>query len=102
MRVHSTYFFLLGITFQEVKHVKSQEYYTKEVTFKGQRNVVEIYIKETRRKEFVERKWQNYILVCLDLVDTEGNSIKLEPSAEDVLDRLELLRDCWLQLAAGL
>ena len=40
--------------------------------------------------------------IGLKLVDKDKNEIKRELSAEEIVERWELLRDCWLQLAAGL
>ena len=84
-----------------VKQVTSLLCYTKEVALDGRQELVEVGITEMRMKEIKENQWRHCMEVGLKLVDKENDN-KKELSAEEIVERWELLRDCWLQLAAGL
>jgi hypothetical protein len=87
-----------------VKQVTSALYYAKEVELKsGKVELLEVTIKEMRIKEVVEREWHHCLEVDLQLVNMIDNRddgmMKRELDAEDIVDRLELLQDSWLELA---
>jgi hypothetical protein len=90
---------LLGIRLDMVKQVTSALYYAKEVQLKnGRVELLEVTVKEMRIKKVVEREWHRCVEVDLQLVNM-AEAMKRELEAEDIVDRLELLRDSWLQLA---
>ena len=79
----------------------SWQSYTKEVSFKGNQEMVELHITELKMKDMLENQWRNCIQAGLKLVDKD-KGIKREQSAEEIVERWQLLRDCWKQLAADL
>ena len=93
--------FCSGIQFIIVKQVNSLLWYTKQLVLDGRQELVEVGIIDMRMKELNEKKWRHCREVGLKLVDKDKDS-KRELSAEEIVERWELLRDCWLQLAAGL
>ena len=80
-----------------MKQVTSLLCFTKKVNLKGRQELVELGITEMRMKEGENRQWRLCMEVGLKIVDKD---IKREQSAEEIVERWELLRDCWLQLAA--
>ena len=88
-----------------VKHVTSLLRYAKEVELKnGRVELVEVSIKQMRMKDIVEREWRTCLEIDLELVNTDGvdHQDHEQMSAEELVERWELLRDSWLQLAEGL
>ena len=88
-----------------VKHVTSLLRYAKEVELKnGRVELVEVSIKQMRMKDIVEREWRTCLEIDLKLVDTDGVDHQDQKllSAEELVERWELLRDSWLQLEKGL
>ena len=88
-----------------VKHVTSLLRYAKEVELKnGRVELVEVSIKQMRMKDIVEREWRTCLEIDLKLVDTDGVDHQDQKllSGEEIVERWELLRDSWLQLAKGL
>ena len=92
---------LLGVKFSMVKQVMSWQCYAKKVSFKGNQEMVELHITELKMKDMLENQWRNCIQAGLKLVDKD-KGIKREQSAEEIVERWQLLRDCWQQLAADL
>ena len=84
-----------------MKQVNSLLCYTKQLVLDGRQELVEMGIIDMRMKELNEKKWRHGMEVGLKLVDKDKDS-KRELSAEEIVDRMELLRDCWLQLSAGI
>jgi hypothetical protein len=81
-----------------IKQVTSALYYVKEVKMKnGQVELVEVAIKEMRMKRFIEKEWNSCLEVDLKVVDMDEKTREL--TAEEIVERWELLRDCWQQLA---
>ena len=91
-----------GVQFSEEQQVMSWQSYTKEVSFKGNQEMVELHITELKMKDVVKNQWCHCMEIGLKLVEKDKKDIKRELSAEEIVERWELLRDCWLQLAAGL
>ena len=88
-----------------VKQVTSLLCYAKEVELKnGRVELVEVSIRQMRMKDIVEREWRTCLEIDLKLVDTDGVDHQDQKllSAEELVDRWELLRDSWLQLEKGL
>ena len=81
-----------------VKQVKEKLCYIKEVELNGELELVEVSLTDMRKREAALNTWCDSMEVSLKLLDIE----KKELSAEDIVDRWELLRDCWLELAEGL
>ena len=81
-----------------VKQVKEKLCYIKEVELNGELELVEVSLTDMRKREAALNTWCDSMEVGLKLLDIE----KKELSAEDIVDRWELLRDCWLELAEGL
>ena len=91
-----------GVTFSMAKQVMSWQCYTKEVSFKGTEEMVELHITELMMKDdMLKNQWRHCIEIRLKLVEKDKKDIKRELSAEGIVERWELLRDCWLQLAAA-
>ena len=84
-----------------VKNVVSCCYYAKEVEFNGRQELLEVCLSEMKMKEIVQKEWRHCLEVELQLVDMDGEQSK-ELSPEEVVARVELLRDSWLQIADGL
>jgi hypothetical protein len=61
--------------------------------------LVEVVIKEMRMNKVVEREWYSCLEVDLKVVDLDEDEKKRKQTAEEIVERWELLRDCWLQLA---
>jgi hypothetical protein len=103
-----------------VKQVTRYRCYAKQVILaNGQPALVEVGISQVRDKRQLEPGWRDSLLVNLNLAycgvkggdcgggggggsggatyDSNKNVTGL--SAEEIVDRWELLRDCWLQLA---
>ena len=80
----------------------SRQSYTKMVSFQGTEEMIGLRITELKMKDMVKNQWCHCMEIGLKLVDKDKNEIKRELSAEEIVERWELLRDCWLQLAAGL
>ena len=93
---------LLGVKFSMVKQVMSWQCYAKKVSFKGNQEMVELHLTELMMKDVLENQWRRCMEIGLKLVEKDKKDIKRELSAEEIVERWELLRDCWLQLAAGL
>jgi hypothetical protein len=92
--------FQTGIKLTTIKQVTSALYYAKEVEMKnGKVELVEVTIKEIRMKEIVDKEWRSCLEVDLKVVDMEENEEKRELTAVEIVERWELLRDCWHQLA---
>ena len=81
-----------------VKQVKEKLCYIKEVELNGELELVEVSLTDMRKREAALNTWCDSMEVSLKLLDIE----KKELSAEDIVNRWELLRDCWLELAEGL
>jgi hypothetical protein len=91
---------IVGFKLKIIKQVTSALYYAKEVERKnGMVELVEVTIKEMRMKEIVDREWRSCLEVDLKVVDMEENEEKRELTALEIVERWELLRDCWSQLA---
>ena len=82
--------------------MKSVSYYGKEVELNGQQELVEVSLSETRMKAVEEQEWSTFLKVHLKLVDMEDEEALKQLSGEEMVQRFELLRDCWLELADGL
>jgi hypothetical protein len=84
-----------------VKEVTSRTYYAKEVDMNGRQELVEVCLNTTRIKELVQEAWRHCLEVDLKLVNLESMEEE-DLTGEELLQRFEVLRDCWLQLALGL
>ena len=56
----------------------SWQSYTKEVSFKGNQEMVELHITELKMKDMLENQWRNCIQAGLKLVDKD-KGIKVRP-----------------------
>jgi len=81
-----------------VKQVTSLLTYVKEVEVNGRQELVEVTLNIMRMKEWIEKEWRTCMEVNLKLVDMESKV----PSAEELVQHFEVLRDIWFQLAQGL
>ncbi len=79
----------------------SRTYYAKEVDMNGRQELVEVCLNTTRIKELVQEAWRHCLEVDLKLVNLESMEEE-DLTGEELLQRFEVLRDCWLQLALGL
>jgi hypothetical protein len=54
-----------------------------------------------RMKEIMEQQWRRCLEIDIKLVDTgeELTDMKQELLAEEIVDRFQLLRDCWQEIA---
>jgi len=67
----------------------------------GRQELVEVCLNTTRIKELVQEAWRHCLEVDLKLVNLESMEEE-DLTGEELLQRFEVLRDCWLQLALGL
>ena len=84
-------------------------YYRKRVEVGRGRGeeLVQVAVKEMRMREMVEMEWRTCMEVDLKLLIAadscgERREAGKRLSAEEIVERWELLRDAWLQLAADL
>jgi hypothetical protein len=90
-----------GIKIDMVKQVTSRTFYAKEVEMNGRQELVEVGISIMRMKEVVQKEWRHCMEVDLKLVNMDSTEVE-ELTGEELIQRFEVLRDCWLQLAPGL
>jgi hypothetical protein len=83
-----------------VKQVTSVLYYAKEVAVNGRQELVEVSIRDMRIKEVVKQEWGHCMEVDLKFVDMDNEAKRL--SGKEMYQRVEVLKECWLQLADGL
>jgi hypothetical protein len=83
------------------KQVTSRTYYAKEVEVNGRQELVEVGISIMRMKEVVHKEWRHCMEVDLKLVNMDSMEME-ELTGEELIQRFEVLRDCWFQLAEGL
>jgi len=81
-----------------VKQVSQEHWYSKKVTLNQRQETVEVCLTVMRKRDNYDTDW----LDCLQVGLKIPNSQQKELSAEEFVDRWELLRDIWLQLAEGL
>ncbi len=76
-------------------------YYAKDVAVNGSQGVVEVCLRDVRMKEVVRKEWRRCMEVEVKFINVAGDEAK-NLSGEAMYQRVEVLRDCWLQLARGL
>ncbi len=81
-------------------------YFAKEVKVNGRPELLEVRIKDVSHKEgVVETAWHPCIEVVLKIIhmmDSSTGKKKKQLGAGELVQRFEVMRDCWLQLAHGL
>jgi hypothetical protein len=65
----------------------------------GRKVVVAVSVKDMRRRKAVDENWRRYKDVRLRLVDMSISGGEKRLSVEEIVQRMELLRDAWNQLA---
>ena len=89
-----------------VKKVTSVLYFAKEVKVNGRQELLEVRVKDVSQKEgVVETVWHPCIevdLKVIDMLDSSTGKKKKQLGAGELVQRFEVMRDCWLQLAHGL
>jgi hypothetical protein len=104
-----------------VKKVTSVLYFAKEVKVNGRQELLEVRVKDVSHKDVrvkdvshkdvshkegvVETVWHPCIevdLKVIDMMDSSTGKKKKQLGAGELVQRFEVMRDCWLQLAHGL
>jgi len=99
-----THFYIQGIKFKMVKQVTSRTFYAKVLKVSGREERVELSLSLSLMwmKEFAKEDWRHCLEVGLRLVNTDSGEEEQEMSGELLIQRFEVLRDCWRQLSKGL